>query len=398
MTSIPYSPALAFDDGPLGLGEWDAGADSAPIPPRGWLLGTIFCRRFVSSLIADGGTGKTALRYVQLLELATGQSLIGDHVFERCRVLIVSLEDGADELRRRILAAMLRHRIDRETLKGWLFLAAPGASAGKLMLLDDHGRIARGELAGKIEQAVIDHKIDLISLDPFVKSHGVEENGNNGIDAVMQVLTDIAVKYDVAIDVPHHAAKGTADPGNANRGRGASAMKDAARLVYTLSPMTPEEAVAFNLPEEERRRLVRLDSAKVNITPPLSAARWFRLVGVTLGNTSDLYPHGDEVQTIEEWTPPDTWAGLSHRVLNQILTDIDAGLPDGNLYSDGPNVTDRAAWRVVAKHAPEKSEAAARQIVKTWVRTGVLRHHEYANPITRKPVKGLRVDPAKRPS
>lgn len=41
---------------------WDAGDDDYDIPPRGWLLGNMFCRRFLSSLIADGGTGKTALR------------------------------------------------------------------------------------------------------------------------------------------------------------------------------------------------------------------------------------------------------------------------------------------------------------------------------------------------
>ena len=83
------------------LGEWDAGDDSAPIPPRGWLLGNIFCRGFVSSLIAEGGAGKTALRTAQALALTSGRPITGEHVFQRCRVLIVSLEDDMDELRRR---------------------------------------------------------------------------------------------------------------------------------------------------------------------------------------------------------------------------------------------------------------------------------------------------------
>ena len=52
---------------PVGLGKWDAGDDDAPIPPRGWLLGNAFCRKFVSSLLADGGVGKTALRIAQYL-------------------------------------------------------------------------------------------------------------------------------------------------------------------------------------------------------------------------------------------------------------------------------------------------------------------------------------------
>ncbi len=56
--------------GSEGLGEWDAGDDDAPIEPRGWLLGNVYCRRFVSSLLAEGGAGKTAVRTAQALALA----------------------------------------------------------------------------------------------------------------------------------------------------------------------------------------------------------------------------------------------------------------------------------------------------------------------------------------
>ncbi len=85
-------------------------------PPRGWLLGNTFCRRFLSSLIRDGGVGKTAVRYAQALALATGRDLTGEHVFQRARVLIISLEDDADELRRRVLAARLHFNIPASDL------------------------------------------------------------------------------------------------------------------------------------------------------------------------------------------------------------------------------------------------------------------------------------------
>ena len=325
-------------------------------------------------------------------------ALTGDHVFARSRVLIISLEDGPDELRRRILALLVHYNIDRSELSGWLFLSAPGAAAGKLMTLDKAGRTQRGALADAIEAVVIKRKIDLVSIDPFVKAHSVDENSNSAIDDVVQVLTDLADKHNIAVDAPHHTSKGIADPGNASRGRGASSMKDGGRLVYTLAPMSPEEAQAFGLKEEERRLLIRMDSGKVNIAPPMSAAKWFRLVGVPLNNATDLYPNSDEVQAVEPWTPPDTWAGLSHHTLNQVLTAIDAGLPDGNRYSDARNVTDRAAWKVVLQHAPDKTETQAREIIKTWVKTGVLVAEDYDNPVTRKAVKGLRLDTTKRPS
>jgi hypothetical protein len=379
------------------LCEWDAGDDIESPPPRGWLLGNIFARRFVSSLFADGGTGKTALRVAQLLSLATGKSLTGEHVFQRCRVLIVSLEDDADELRRRTLAAMLHHKIDRSDLKGWLFLAAPGAAAGKLMKLDKKGRTERGRLADALESCIVARRIDVVSLDPFVKSHSVEENSNSAIDDVIQVLTELAATHDVAVDAPHHTSKGAVDPGNASRGRGASAMKDGGRLIYTLTTMSADEAQTFGIAEEERRALVRMDSAKVNIAPPMAKAKWFRLVGVPLGNATELYPGGDVVQTVEPWTPPDLWKDLNIDLVNRILTEIDAGLPNGNRYTNALKADDRAAWKIVIKHTPDKTECQAREIIKTWVKSGLLISEEYENPATRKMVKGLRVDNSKRP-
>jgi hypothetical protein len=389
---------IAREDIPRGLGELDAGDDAAldKPPPRGWLLGNIFARKFLSSLLADGAVGKTALRYAQLLSLATGRALTGDHVFLRCRVLIISLEDDINELRRRVLAAMRRYKINRSELKGWLFYAAPGTKGGKLMRMDARGQLTRGALAANIEAVVVARKIDIVAIDPFVKSHAVPENENTAIDEVAQVLTDLMAEHDIAVDTPHHVSKGAADPGNASRGRGASAMKDAARLVYTLTPMSAEEARAFGLTEEERKLLVRMDSGKVNIVPPLYDARWYRLVGVKLDNATDLYKNGDEVQTVEVWTPPATWAGLSEHLMELILADIDAGLPDGNRYTDAPNAGEREAWRVVVKHAQDKSKAQAREIIKAWVETEVLQRRPYMNPKTGKEVTGLWLNPAKR--
>jgi hypothetical protein len=393
---IPDIKVVAHSTRPT-LGEWDAGADIQAPRPRGWLLGNIFCRRFVSSLIADGGVGKTAVRVAQLLSAACGRSLTGEHVFQRCRVLIISLEDDADELRRRVRAAMIHHGVSRKDVARWLFLAAPGGSAGKLMVTDERGRAVESTLATSLRETIERRRIDIVSLDPFVKSHGLEENSNNGIDAVMQILSDCASALDCAIDVPHHVSKGIGDPGNASRRRGASAMKDAARLVYMLTPMTPEEAKAFGIKEAERRRFIRMDSGKVNIAPPLDAARWFRLVGVSLGNGIDPYPLGDEVQTVEAWEPPDTWAGLTNHIANQILTEIDAGLRDGNRYTDASKAEERAAWKVVCRHA-DKSETQARQIIKAWLKNDMLIRTDYVNPITRKAVKGLQVNPLKMPS
>jgi hypothetical protein len=400
----PPDPGAAWATGtkrngrdPGALGEWDAGEDDEPIPPRGWLLGNVLCRRFLSSLVADGGVGKTAVRIAQCLALATGRPLTGEHVFQRCRVLLVSLEDDRDELRRRVEAARLHYGISRSELRGWLFLATPGIKAGKLAMTEN-GAHKAGALAAELAAVIVRRSIDVICLDPFVKSHGVEENANNAIDFVAGLLAQIAIDYDCAVDVPHHMSKGPADPGNANRGRGAGAFKDAARLVYTLAPMSEDEAKQFGIGADERRRLIRMDGGKVNIAAPAADAKWFRLIGVPIGNSTDLYPTGDDVQTIEVWEPPDFWAEISTAIANEILDKIEAGLPDGRRYSGAPQAgKERGAWSAVQSVAVRLSDQQAKKVIATWLENGVIEMANYTDPVKRRASSGLVVNATKRP-
>jgi len=211
---------------------------------------------------------------------------------------------------------------------------------------------------------------------------------------VVQVLVDLSHKLNVGIDVPHHVSKaprngGGVEPGDADRGRGASAMKDAARLVYTLNVMTKDEAEKFGIGEEDRWAYVRMDKAKVNIIPPARQAKWFHLVGVPIGNADDIYINGDEVQAVERWNPPDVMGGLSNAGMDKILARIDKGMGDGRRYSDAPTAKARAAWKVVVDVCPEFKEARARDIIKTWVKNGVLVSQSYRNDKDRKDEDGL---------
>lgn len=377
------------------LGEWDAGDDPGPIPPRQWLLGNQFCRGFISSIVAAGGAGKTALRLLQFIAMAIGRPLSGQKVFRRCRVLLISLEDDTDELQRRIKAILDYYDIDRSELKGWLFCASP--KLVKLAMLDGKNRRIVGPLEQFIRDAIERRKPDLISLDPFVKTHSLEENDSGDMDYVCDLLARMAVQYNVAVDSPHHVHKGMVTPGDADSGRGSSGIRDAGRLVYTLAPMSEEEARAFNIATQDRSAYVRLDPAKVNIAARAIGATWFKIEGQPIDNGTDEYPSGDTIQVCEPWSPPETWSGLDIVLLNKILTAISAGLGDGNFFTSTNAETDRAAWKVVEEYATDKSGAQCREIIRVWVRTGLLEPFDYINPKTRRWVKGLKVNDEKRP-
>ena len=285
-------------DEPVDIKVYDAGdIEVSKIPPRGWLLGVTFCRKFISGLIAGGGTGKTAIRYAQLLAAATGRNLTGEHVHVRCHVLIVCLEDDLNEVKRRIGAAMLHYSVTPADIRGWLYYCTPKGL--KLLQTAPHGVRAVGALYHELIKIITELNIDLIAIDPFVKCHGVEENDNNAIDQVCIMLATIADEHDCAVDLVSHSRKGGATPGDAERERGASSKKDAGRLMRTAIGMTDQEGELFKVPATERNSLVRVDDAKINLAPRSAEAMWFKIIGVPLGNGNPGYPNGDNVPTVE---------------------------------------------------------------------------------------------------
>jgi hypothetical protein len=227
----------------------------------------------------------------------------------------------------------------------------------------------------------------------------VEENDNNAIDLVCEILADLAIQYDCAVDLPHHTKKGMMTAGSSDSGRGASSMKDATRLNYTLTPMSEKEAKWYGISEKERRSLIRLDSGKVNIARPTTTPSWFRLVGVSLDNGDADYPSGDEVQTVEPWKPTSIWGSLAPVVLNQILDELDKDLVDGTRYSTEAKVSPtNSAWRVIKRHIAAATDDQTKEILKTWLASGLLYVKKYENPNNRKMQNGLWVDASRRPT
>jgi hypothetical protein len=61
-------------------------SDPSKIPLRDWIYGKYLLRGIVSMTIASGAVGKTSLKIVEALALATGRPLLGVEVPKPCRV------------------------------------------------------------------------------------------------------------------------------------------------------------------------------------------------------------------------------------------------------------------------------------------------------------------------
>jgi RecA-family ATPase len=54
---------------------------------------------------------------------------------------------------------------------------------------------------------LIARNVDVLVIDPFVSSHGVNENDNSAIDAVAKTWARIAKRANCAIVLVHHSRK-----------------------------------------------------------------------------------------------------------------------------------------------------------------------------------------------
>jgi hypothetical protein len=251
-------------------------------------------------------------------------------------------------------------------------------------------------LHSELKVIIASQQIDIGAIDPFVKAHGVSENDNNLIDQVRILLTDISIDFNCAIDLVHHTRKGTSVPGDADSSRGASSMIGAGRLMRTVIGMTRSRPKTFGITEDESRTLVRVDDSKVNLTPRSHKAMWFRMVGVSIGNASATYLNGDTVHTVECWVPADAFAKLNSATINCILNRIGVGPYENGKYSPSANARDRAAWPLVQEFCPNLTDKQSKEIIKTWIKNGVLFAKEHEDPKNRHKHAGLFV--GKRPA
>jgi hypothetical protein len=396
--------------------QWDAARDAArerpaalaaapaalpapeTIPPREWLYGTRLVRRFVSVLAAPGGVGKSALALAQAVALASGRPLLGERVHHSVPAWVLNLEDPLDEMHRRLAAVLRLHRLDDAAVAGRLFLHS-GRSRRVCMAALDGAAIVHPDRDAVIAAATA-AGIGLIVVDPFVKSHALDENSNPHMDAAATAWAEVAERTGAAVLLVHHVRKTGGGAIDVEATRGAKALTDAARSAAMLSAMTAEEAERLGVAPAERWRFVRLDDAKANMAPRAEAAQWLRLESVALGNGTQLYPAGDTVAALAAWQPPSPFTELDPAACNRALDEIAAGPEPGQLFTArrSGGFSDGARWAGHALLRAGLSEGAAARILALWLRSGLLVEVEYRNPSNRKPRRGLRVVDARRPT
>jgi len=261
------------------------------IPKRDWIIPSLLLGGNISLIVGPGGVAKSMLQLIAAVSVATGRDLLRLGPIRRCNVLLVNNEDDRNELQRRVSAVVSQFSIDPAELEGSLYTISGYLRPVRFAYHVDN-RVLRGPDLDKIEALIRERKIEALFVDPFISTHTAPENDNNAMDQVVSIFKRLAGNHGIAINIAHHTKKIGGDTeahaGDAESGRGASSIKDAARAAVTIARMGKKTAEKLDIADEVRGDHIRMDVGKMNFAPHDSKANWFRIEAVILANRDSV--------------------------------------------------------------------------------------------------------------
>jgi hypothetical protein len=335
------------------------------LPPRQWAYGTFLLFGTAGVIAAVDGGGKGALAVVMIIEIITGKSLLGEHIWRTGPVGIIAYEDDLVEWQRRIAAACAHYGIDYATVTTNIrFIQRPG---GRVSFANTVNNMVTFPDGDEIIRVLRDMGAALLVIDPFNHAHGLDDGNNNVLIAkVAGEMTRIAQESNTAVLVLHHLRKGAT--GQPDDLMGATALRATFRSARILMRMTTEEAKQRKLAESWR--YIRIASSKENYAPPPDQQRWFRLDSVALNNGTERYPAGDNVAVATVYEARPLFEGMDSNTLAAVFAALRQ-----SIYSPSKQAKNWAGEVLITIGG--RSEDEAKRIVSAWLDNGVLTRGKY---------------------
>lgn len=354
--------------------EW---VDPENIPPRPWIYGRHFIRGFVTLTVSPGGVGKSSLVTVEALAMASGRNLLVDDKVvdgKPLRVWYWNGEDPQEETRRRFVAAAKLHKVEPEDFVSNLWTdtgreqgVTLGSISGGAITLDE-------ELFNDMEAVMLERKIDVLIIDPFVSSHRMGENDNGAIDAVVKRLNKLAERTKASIEIVHHVRKpagGSAQETEVNDARGASALLGGVRSARALNVMSEALAKEYGVSLKERFSYFTVSNGKSNMAKRDGSASWRFMDEYDLKN--DAYGKSDVIGVATYYEPPADTKALTVDMID-IANEILARDRAYKFWSGfGPVPKDWIGIEIALATGKDATECKKelREEVKTWLSRGI---------------------------
>lgn len=356
--------------------------DPPSIPQREVLYGSHLYRKFVSVTVSPGGVGKSSLVMMEAICMAANEPKMGEAIFGGpFRVWYWNGEDPQDENVRRVAAAALHHKITPESFSSRLWIDSGRDLQIKL------ASMARGELElnddlfVQIEEALIERSIDVLIIDPLVSAHLVSENDNGAIDAIIKRLGRVAERAKCAIELVHHVRKpSSADAKvDVHDARGAGALIAGVRSARILNGMTEDEARDAGINPDDRFSYFQVDLGKSNLSKRDGRSKWRRVVGVGLGNGSDIRGE-DMIGVVEVYNKPASTGGFPDDAAIQAQR-LAESRDTYRHWTSGPPPGDWFGFAIARLFGMDDNQdrKAIRRMIGTWLKSGVLTTREATN-------------------
>ena len=174
-----------------------------------WLIEPLWGASAVGVVGGAPKSGKTFLALELAVAVASGRPCLGRFAVP-CPgpVLVLAAEDSPHQVKRRIQGIAHARGADFTTLEVRL-------------ILDTALRLDRPQDLHRLHLTLASQRPKLLILDPFVRLQRADENDARQVAAILAALRELAVTFNAAVLLVHHARKsGAALPGQALRGSG----------------------------------------------------------------------------------------------------------------------------------------------------------------------------------
>ena len=344
--------------------------DALSLPRREWIYGYDYIKKYISVTASAGGIGKTSAIIVEALAIATGKDLLGVQVKQQTNTWIINLEDPISEMQMRTLAAMQHYGITPDDVTGKLFMDGEDTMQITLAAEGRDGLIQNDELLAFMIRKIKANNIGVVILDPFVSAHLVNENNNGSVQAVVAMLRKLARDTNSSVQLVHHIRKGNGDDATIDSVRGAGSLISAARAARVINRITPEDAQALGVDEQESLGIFRIDDGKANLAPPSDKATYRRMVSVEIAN-------GERLGVATEFKLPDLFDGITTKDLYKVQRTVAKAEENEQAYR-----SDVRAKNWIGQAVAEQldldidkpgDKARAKAVAKQWINTGSLK-------------------------
>lgn len=263
------------------------------IPPKLDFTLPGFLHRTAGIIVAPGSTGKSIFSLQLAISVCLGRDVFGIFDGEQItqgRVVIINVEDPREIIENRIhqFSDMLSEE-DIDILDANLDIIP--ASGRNLAILEkaEFNRLNKTKDYIDLVSRIAERGARLVIIDTLNRmAGGADENDNAAAGQLLNAVEWLNHQVNCSTLIVHHTNKSSTLNGNGSEqqaARGASALTDNARWQLNLSTMSKADAESMGVPENDRRKWVRLDFAKVNYGAPRNF-KW-----LNRGATGTL--HGD---------------------------------------------------------------------------------------------------------